>query len=42
MPCEEAEQTAIVDEARDSFARHVALFEELAPPVQPSTSLPAA
>lgn len=31
IPCSEPEQGAIVDEARDSFARHIALFEELAP-----------
>lgn len=42
MRCNEAQQVGIVDEARDSFARHVALFEELAPAVQPSRSLPAA
>jgi heme oxygenase (biliverdin-producing, ferredoxin) len=42
MPCNEVEQAGIVEEARDSFARHVALFEELARPDQPSRSLPAA
>lgn len=42
VPCNELEASGIVDEARDSFARHIALFEELARPDQPSTSLPAA
>ena len=42
MPCAEPERALIVDEARASFARHVALFEELANADQPSRSLPAA
>ena len=42
MPCDAAEAAAIVDEARDGFVRHIALFEELDRPRQPSSSLPAA
>jgi len=41
-PCDAAEAAAIVDEARDGFVRHIALFEELDRPRQPSSSLPAA
>ncbi len=42
IPGAEPEHALIVDEARYSFARHIALFEELADADQLSRSLPAA